>query len=254
MRRLWVRWLGLLAFVVVLATAFVNLGQWQLHRLEQRRERNETVVQHEAAPVVPLATRGYDKVQEADQWQRVELRGTFDADHQLQVRYRSNSGETGTEVVTPLRTTDGRVVLVDRGFIRTPKGEPPPATLPAPPTGTVTVVGHLRRSENGPTAAITPGQGAVRLVNAPAIGRWLGAEVMDGYVGLLTVTPEQTGDFDPVAVPTLDEGPHFWYAVQWFMFCGFALVGLLWFVRNDIVERRKARAAATPTDTPTQED
>jgi len=249
-RRLLLRWLGLLVFVVVLGGVFVRLGEWQLHRLEQRKESNAVVVTHENNPVIPLAQRGYAVVQDGDQWQRVTVTGTFDASHQLEVRYRSNDGATGTEVVTPLRTTDGKVVLIDRGFIVRGAGEAPPTTLPAPPSGTVTVVGHLRRSENGSSEAITPALGAVRLINAPAIGRWMGTDLFDGYIGLLQVTPSQDGAFLPVATPTLDEGPHFWYAVQWFMFTGIALTGLVVFIRGDIVARRKLRAEAAAAAVP----
>ena len=244
MRQLWLRWLGLLVFVVVLGGIFVRLGEWQGHRLEQRKESNAAVVAHENNPVMPLSQRGYAVVQDGDQWQRVTVTGTFDASHQIEVRYRSNDGATGTEVVTPLRTTDGKIVLIDRGFIVRGAGEAPPETLPAPPSGTVTIVGHLRRSENGQTEAITPALGAVRLVNAPAIGAWMGTDLVNGYIGLLEITPAQDGPFVPVVTPTLDEGPHFWYAVQWFMFTGIALTGLVVFIRGDIVARRKQKAAA----------
>jgi cytochrome oxidase assembly protein ShyY1 len=249
-QRLWVRWLGLLVFVVVLGGIFMRLGEWQLHRLEARKESNAVVTAHEDNPVIPLSQRGYAVVEDADQWQRVTVTGTFDASHQLEVRYRSNDGATGTEVVTPLRTQDGKIVLIDRGFIVRGAGEAPPSSLPTPPTGTVTVMGHLRRSENGSAEAITPALGAVRLINAPAIATWLGTDVVDGYIGLLEVTPTQDGPFLPVATPTLDEGPHFWYAVQWFMFTGIALTGLIVFIRGDIVTRRKlkAEAAAAASD------
>lgn len=257
MRQLWLRWLGLLVFVVVLGGIFVRLGEWQLHRLEGRKESNAAVIAHENNPIMPLADRGYGVVQDADQWQRVTVTGTFDASHQLEVRYRSNDGATGTEVVTPLRTTDGKTVLIDRGFIVRGAGEAPPESLPAAPSGTVTVLGHLRRSENGSADAITPALGAVRLINAPAISTWLGTDVMDGYIGLLQVTPAQDGAFIPVATPTLDDGPHFWYAVQWFMFTGIAVTGLVVFIRGDIVARRKLRreaaAAAETQATPEAE-
>jgi cytochrome oxidase assembly protein ShyY1 len=243
-RHLLLRWLGLLVFVVVLGGIFVRLGEWQIHRLEGRKESNAIVVAHENNPIVPLSQRGYGVVQDGDQWQRVTLTGTFDASHQLEIRYRSNDGATGTEVVTPLRTADGKTVLIDRGFIVRGAGEAPPESLPAPPSGTVTVMGHLRRSENGSTEAITPALGAVRLINAPVIGSWLGTEVMNGYIGLLEVTPAQDGPFIPVVTPTLDEGPHFWYAVQWFMFTGIAVAGLIVFIRGDIITRRKLKAAA----------
>ena len=43
------------------------------------------------------------------------------------MRYRSNGDLEGYEVVTPLRTASG-VVLVDRGFIPLPRGTQIPST------------------------------------------------------------------------------------------------------------------------------
>ena len=52
MKRMWLRWVLMGLFVVALGFTFVSLGQWQLDRLDQRRDRNANVVTHEQAPVV----------------------------------------------------------------------------------------------------------------------------------------------------------------------------------------------------------
>lgn len=244
MRRLWLRWAGLVTFVVVLGVVFVNLGQWQLDRLEQRRTRNTATVTNEGRPVQPLATVFTRPITDADQWQRVEAVGTFAAEEQFLVRYRRNNGEKGYEVVTPLRTTAGAVVLVDRGFVRTPQGTRIPETAPPPPSGEVRIVGHVRRNEQGRRVAVTPAGGQIRQINSDAISAALGYPVLNGYVGLLEVTPAQSGGFEPVALPTIDEGPHFWYAVQWFGFTGVAVAGIVVFIRADLRTRREERAAA----------
>ena len=80
------------------------------------------------------------------------------------------------------------------------------------------VVGHVRRNEKGRRAAITPVDNQMRLINSDAIAMTLPYPVKSGYIGLLTVQPEQEGEFQPIQLPELSEGPHFWYAVQWFMF------------------------------------
>jgi len=243
-RQLWVRWALLVVAVAVLGTAFVRLGDWQLDRLEQRRDRNAFTVTNEAAPIRPYAEVFQRPVTEQGQWQRVEARGTFDADHQFVVRYRSNGEESnGYEVVTPLHTSTG-TVLVDRGFIPVPRGTRIPAVAPPPPSGEVTVVGHVRRSEQGRRGAVEPADGQVRLINSVALGAVLPYPVADGYIGLLTVDPPQAGDFQPVALPEISEGPHFWYAVQWFMFAALGLAGIVIFVRSDLKARRAARDRA----------
>lgn len=246
MRRLWVRWTLLIVFVAVLGAAFVNLGDWQLDRLAQRRERNTATVANQQAPVRPLAEVFTHPITDADQWQRVEARGTFDATHQYVLRYRQNGDDDGYEVVTPLRT-DAGTVLVDRGFVALRSGEPIPDVAPPPPTGEVTVVGHARRNERGRRAAVNPVNAQMRQISSDAIAPDLGYPVLNGYLGLLTVTPAQPGGFVPVVVPEISEGPHFWYAVQWFMFTGIGIAGVVVFIRGDLRVRREERLAAERT-------
>ena len=243
MRRLVLRWTLLVVFVVALGIVFVNLGQWQLDRLAQRRERNAATVTNEAKPVQPFEAVFTRPIGDTDQWQRVEARGTFDAERQYVVRYRSNGDDRGYEVVTPLRTASG-IVLVDRGFVATERAGQIPATAPAPPTGEVTVVGHVRRNEQGRRTATMPVEGRMRLINSDAIGTALGEPVRNGYISAVTVTPAQSGDFEPVELPEINEGPHFWYAVQWFGFAALAAAGIVIFIRSDLRARREDRARA----------
>jgi cytochrome oxidase assembly protein ShyY1 len=242
-RRLWLRWTLLIIFVAMLGVVFVNLGEWQLDRLAQRKERNATTVANEAKPLQPYEQVFTHSITDADQWQRVEARGTFDADHQFVVRYRSNGDADGYEVVTPLRTAIG-AVLVDRGFIPLEHGAQIPSAAPAPPTGEVTVVGHVRRNEKGRRVATTPVNNQIRLINSDAIGPTLPYPITSGYIGLLTVQPEQPGGFRPIQLPELSEGPHFWYAVQWFMFTAVAAAGIVVFIRSDLRARREERDQA----------
>jgi cytochrome oxidase assembly protein ShyY1 len=242
-RRLWLRWALLIIFVVVLGVVFVNLGQWQLDRLAQRKERNAATIANEQKPVQPYERVFTQPITDRDQWQRVEARGSFDADHQFIVRYRSSGDADGYEVVTPLRTASG-VVLVDRGFIPLERGTPIPSVAPAPPAGEVIVVGHVRRNEKGRRVATTPVDNQMRLINSDAIAATLPYEIKSGYIGLLIVQPEQQGGFQPIPVPELSEGPHFWYAVQWFMFTMIGVAGIVVFIRSDLRARREDREDA----------
>src|ERR687898_2356010 len=121
MRRFWVRWVLLIVFVAIIATVFVNLGDWQLDRLSERRERNAATIANEQAPVRRAEDVFTRTITEADEWQRVEARGTFDADHQFVIRYRENGSADGYEIVTPLRMATG-TLLVDRGFVALSRG------------------------------------------------------------------------------------------------------------------------------------
>lgn len=239
----WRRWVALLVVVVCLVVAFINLGQWQLRRLDERRGDNATVIAHEDAPVVDYTAAFTHPITDDDQWQRVTVTGTFDASRQLVARYRSYDGETGYEVVVPLHASDGRTVLVDRGFAIRPAGQDFPSAVAAPPTGTVTVLGYVRRNEQGPTNAMTPASGSVMLINSEAIGAAQQIDLVNGYISAIEMTPAQTG-YTVVGPPELNEGPHLSYALQWFTFSLIALGGLVVFIRNDVRDRKKAEARA----------
>lgn len=243
-RKLWLRWALLALFVLALVVTFINLGQWQLNRLDERRDANATVVAHESAPVRPYAEVMNKVIADDDQWHRVTVTGTFDADHQLIARYRSFEGNTGWEVVTPLLADDGRTVLIDRGFATRAPGTDFPSVAPPPPAGTVTVTGYVRRNERGTATALTPAEGTVRLISSEAIGAWLGKPLVDGYIGLISVEPAQADGLSALHPPKLTEGPHLSYAMQWFTFTIIAGIGLVVLIRNDIRDRKKAEARA----------
>lgn len=237
-RRLWPRWVALAIVVVTLVIAFVNLGYWQLDRLDQRRERNQSVAAHEDSPV-----RDWDEVfgpviTESDQWQRVRVTGSFDTAHQFVVRYRTQDGRSGYEVLTPLLTPDGRHLLVDRGFAARPSGEDFPSTAPPAPGGQVSIVGHVRRNEQGSDQAVTPVDGQVRLVNSVGIASALPYPLLDGYLGVVEIVPAQEGGLVPVAPPKQEEGNHLSYAIQWFLFSALAGLGLVLLIRTDVKARR----------------
>lgn len=241
------RWTLLIVFVLALGFVFVRLGDWQLDRLDQRRERNATTANNEQTPAQPAAEVFTRPIGEADQWRKVRATGTFDAERQFLVRYRQNGDDNGYEIVTPLRLagTDrsSTTVLVDRGFVTLTTGQPIPTTIPAPPPGEVTVEGYVRRNEQGNEGAIRPEGGQIRLINSDALQAVLPYPVANGYLSAVTVDPPQSGGLEPILPPELSEGPHFWYAVQWFMFTGIGVLGIVVFIRADLRDRRLARSA-----------
>jgi len=242
--RMWLRWLALAAFVVGLSVAFVHLGFWQLDRLDQRRAVNQAVIDHENSAVLDFSDAFGGTITDAQAWQRAQVRGTFDASHQLLVRYRSDvNGASGYEVLTPLRTTSGQWLVVDRGFAPRPSNGQYPTVLPEPPGGEVTVVGYVRRDEVGDADAVTPISGSVRLINSAAIGGWLGQPVVNGFLSATEITPPQAGDLVPVQPPALTEGNHFSYALQWFAFAGLAGIGLVVLIRSDVRALKRGRRA-----------
>jgi cytochrome oxidase assembly protein ShyY1 len=157
-------------------------------------------------------------------------------------------------VVTPLQLDDGRILLVQRGFV--PLGVEAEAA-PAP-GGDVDVVGRLRRSEERRRGQLSdPSTGDLteaHRVDIPRLEGQLRGPVVPMYIELAASEPAEAGPFPvPVDAPELTEGPHLSYAVQWFIFATCVGVGWVFAVRRSISARR-ARAAsgavATADDVP----
>lgn len=231
-------------FVAVLGFTFVQLGQWQLRRLHERRASNQVIRVNEKAPVADFNQIFDRQIGQADEWKRVRVTGTFDTEHQFVLRYRDNGDDSGYEVVAPLHTSGGKTVLVDRGFIALSGSQQIPKSAPAAPAGKVTVVGRVRADESGHDSATVPVNGQARLINSVKMAKALGYPVVNGYIDTLSMTPKDPTAFDRIELPELNDGPHFWYAVQWFMFTGIGVLGVVVFIRGDLRDRRERRAAA----------
>ncbi|WBQ02216.1 SURF1 family cytochrome oxidase biogenesis protein [Kribbella sp. CA-293567] len=252
MRRLMnVRWFTSALVIVVLSVACLQLGRWQLHRLDSRKAHNEVIRKNLAAPVTPLTEIvGPDRViGEQHDWRTATVTGRYDATKQVVVRYRNVNDRPGFEIVTPLLLPDGTAVLVDRGFLPKQGGELAPGTVPAAPSGEVTVTGRLRRSERGGhTNGGTPADGTARLINGAEYAPALGLTLYDGYLTVDQQEPAADPAFRGFPGPEIDGGPHFFYALQWFLFGLLAIGGLVYFSRQDVTAEEPATVAGNNDD------
>lgn len=244
MKKLWLRWLALVVFVLVLGAVFIRLGEWQLHRLEWRRETNARITAYANQPAKPYSEVFNRPITDAEQWQKVTASGTFDGQHQFLAMYRDRAKASGVEVITPLKTDQGEWLLVDRGFVERAKGANENIDIPAAPTGRVTVEGYVRRSERGKPVQVTPVNQRMRLINSSELGKQLPYPVVDGYLGATSVDPPQDAELLPMQTPELTEGPHLSYAVQWFCFTAIAAIGCFVLIRADLRDRKKEKAKA----------
>jgi cytochrome oxidase assembly protein ShyY1 len=242
------RWIGFHLLVIVAIIAMINLGFWQLRRLDERKQFNSDVSSRIDQPVAPL-----DDVLTADtdpdsvEWRPVEATGTYLPDEELVVVNRSQGGAAGELVVTPLVLGDGRILLVDRGFV-------PQATDSAPaPGGEVEIVGRLRPSEQRRRGQLSdPAEGDLTEVHRVDIDRLepqLPGSVVPMYVDLVSSSPAETGPYPvPAELPELSEGPHLSYAIQWFIFSVCVVIGWVLAVRHSIRSRTTGRTAPPVPD------
>lgn len=248
------RWIISHLFVLAMVVTMVNLGIWQLNRLDERRERNDRVearLAEDAVPVESLVPPGDDPEEVEDlEFRPVTASGTYLVDEDVMVRARSLEGTPGSWAMTPLQLDDGTVVVVNRGwFANNGEFEEVPDDLAAP-SGPVVVEGIVRLTETkGRFGSTDPDAGTLRNLARADVGRiaqQLDAEVLPVYVQLLEQEPE-VGDDAPLPVPRpeLDEGPHLSYAGQWFIFTTLTLIVYPLILRRRARElEREARIAA----------
>jgi surfeit locus 1 family protein len=183
-----------------------------------------------ADKAVALNSNGVDQV---PRFQRVSVVGRYDAEHQFLLDNRTYDGRAGYEVLTPLNRPDGRIVLVDRGWVSFTgrRDTLPKATLE--PHGSVIVTG---RTDDLPSAGLAAGRAAPaqeggwpKVTSYPTmvelsatLGRpleprivLLDAQEPDGYVR----------DWHP---PGMQPLRHWSYAIQWWCFA--VVVVVFWTV------------------------
>jgi surfeit locus 1 family protein len=129
------------ALAVLLFVTFVALGTWQLKRRVWKLDLIARVEQRVHAP--PVAAPGpaqWTQVSAAtDEYRHVTVTGTFLDESQTLVQAVTELGG-GYWMLTPLRTTDGSVVLVNRGFVPTEdRDRVAPASVP--PRGATNTTG-----------------------------------------------------------------------------------------------------------------
>jgi cytochrome oxidase assembly protein ShyY1 len=230
------RWLGYLAFAIVFAIACGALSNWQLARSKEAAAENALINANfyskpaALAELLPTAT-SYKADQE---WTRVTVTGTYLKKDELLVRNRPLNGP-GFEVLTPLKLADGSIFVIDRGWVPTGTDTDAPDSVPAAPSGEITVVARLKASEPRiPGRSATGNQ--IPTIELNDIKNRIGGDVYTGAYGLLnTQTPSPAVALTPVVTsePTVDEGLHWSYMIQWIIFALIGFFGLAYGLRTE---------------------
>lgn len=223
------RWVATHLLVLGLVVLMVNLGLWQLRRLDERRDRNELVAAQQALPAAPagdLADPGDGPDRTDDlRFRHATAAGTFRAGAGATEVVRSNQGGRPGGYVLGVLDLDGgdeEALVVLRGFLPTaPDGGLEP---PAPPDVEVEVEGILIPVDrlDRPTRTAVERLGLDPAVALPVV---------------LQVTAVDDDALVPVTPPALGDGPHLGYAVQWFLFSAVGVAGYPFLLRRRARDR-----------------
>lgn len=259
-----VRWTAYVAVAIVFAIACAFLSNWQFSRNAERSEQLALVAANYDARPVPLddvIPRGGELAPD-DEWTPVELHGAYLADDQLLARNRAHGGTAAYEVLVPFQLDDGRILLIDRGWVPPGEQQNAPDTVPAPPEGEVTVIARVRPGEPLPTSGRSAPGGQVPTIHLPTVAGLLEPAAGDGlelsaYGVMESEAPAPATRPTALEAPSDDPGPHLSYAIQWILFAlmGFVFIGYV--IRTERAHRREEaedaaarRAGETPVERP----
>lgn len=225
------RWIVLLLVVFVFGVACVELGFWQLRRLDQRKTLNAAIISHKHMPIASVETVLGSADVTAALYRRVTATGCYDIPQEVLLSGRAVNDRPGNDLITPLKLSDGRALIVNRGFVPL-EINTPGAAQARPPSGMVTVTGILLPTEKKGLFGQTIPSGhlsTIVRIDIPRIHEQLPYDVLPVYMLLATQKPAELGGLpQPESfTPDLSNGPHLSYAIQWFLFASIAVVGYL---------------------------
>ncbi|MEV6008215.1 SURF1 family protein [Streptomyces sp. NPDC051976] len=235
------RWLAFSVLALLSVPVCIFMGSWQLSRFEVRVDHHKSTerAQGQAATdaPVPLASLLPDsraQVPDDASGRVVRATGHYDPGHQYLVPDRTLDGRTGYYVLTPLRVDGGSALPVVRGWLPGNASAARPGTVPAAPTGEVTVTGALQFPESAGTNGV-PSSGALPsgqlgMISAASLVNVLPYPVYSGWVTAADPAAPLKA-VPPAAAPNsgldLKAFQNLGYTGQWFVFAGFAV--FMWF-------------------------
>lgn len=223
--------------VTVAAVAvFVVAGNWQRSRMQEKAALRAQL--DAASRATPVALAGLPTASDwpAFRYRPIVAIGEYDARRQIFIDNKVQGGRVGYHVVTPLQQADGRVVLVNRGWVaqRASRTDLPDAP---PPAGAVTVEGRLAIPavgylELGPEATSGP---VWQNLDPSRFAAATGVAVLPAVVEQTTAPDDGlVRDWPP---PDFGIDKHWIYMLQWYAFAALGII--LWLVFN---LRKSARA------------
>ncbi|GGH53652.1 SURF1 family protein [Frigidibacter albus] len=211
---------------IVGVAILINLGLWQLRRLEWKEAALAQIEAQMAAAPAPLPAQG--ETSEGGKYQPVAVTGRT-VGPELHMLTGMTGVGPGYEVITAFETAEGRRILLDRGFL------PEVGKDVARAAVELTVTGNLHWPEEASSNTPEPdmGRNIWFARDVPAMAAHLGAEPV------LVVARGVTGDAQgiiPVPVSTAGiPNDHLGYALTWFSLAGVWLgmtAYLLWRIRQ----------------------
>jgi surfeit locus 1 family protein len=229
-------WIVLLAALIGCTTT-ASLGVWQLRRAAAKELIQSGIAPLTNADIRPMSTQLPPELIH----RRAVLHGTWLADATVFLDNRVMDKRTGFYVVTPLQLkNDGRVILVQRGWVARDFQDRTRVPDVPTPTGIAEVSGRLAPPPSKIYDLGDEGAGRIRQnVDIAATAHALQAELLQASLVQLDAPTMNDGLLRSWPVVGTDVHKHYGYAFQWFALCVLIIVLYVWF--QIISPRRRVR-------------
>ena len=197
-------------------------AQWQYHRGVDRHARNTIIEERIARDAIELGK--IDSELANNEWQSIVTTGSFDEKKQILLRNRYSEGKYGYEVLTLFTSTSGEKFWVDRGWVQAGATATTPPEVTSVPVGEVTITGRFRLDSSLPRGSFfaLPGSGEDLVSELNAQSQ---LNTKKYYLDLLSGSEPSLTPAVTAQLPSLSDGPHMAYALQWLFFGGLVIYG-----------------------------
>ncbi len=248
--------------MALVALVCAGAGTFEIHRFQEKRHDNGALRANAHAAVAPLTTalvplvhQGRAPGADAIRYRRVTASGVYQPAREQYVGNPSQGGRQGFYVLTPLRTSDGTLLVV-RGFVAATSSGTRPASVAPAPAGTVDITGRLQTAQTSNDQLGRLGHGEITSVNPVQQSGRLGQPTFQAYVTLDADQPGTSG-VSVVPNPSLSnpsggagELQLLSYVVQWYAFTLLALAAPFLFARAEVRDAQRRFLGIDPDATP----
>ena len=233
-RRWW--WTTLIVFVGI--GVAIRLGVWQLDRNAERRASISNVQAVQAMSMLDLNHDPLPSDLIDMEYRQVRVLGEYDFENQValrnQVWTQSWGDEPGYALLTPLILSDGRAVLVERGWVPS-RYDTSASWQQLDEPDMVTVEGILRmpmeKGEMGggvPDPTLVPGETRLdfwNFVNLARLQRQIPYLILNMYIQQSPGSNPEALPYRWLSQPDFEPGAHIGFALMWFFYAGLLIFG-----------------------------
>lgn len=210
---------GIVSSIVTVALLYtmMSLGFWQADRAEFKDTLQQSII--ERKKLSPVSFEELPQTSEGRRYLPVKFMGEFDSQHNLLLDNITFDRRVGYHVFTPVRISDSKTILVNRGFVSqgktrdqlpeidTPRGRIEiRGLLDLTPSRTLLLAEDVQLTASWPVV--------LQYIDLPEINQLLGYELYDM---VLWLDPDTAGSLEyDLPVLNLNAAKNSGYAFQWF--------------------------------------